>query len=241
MNKKLFRIIVVLLLLVGVLGAVSTTAIFQDIENVQDNEHFAGSIDLNVNGQEGNIQGMFSADKMKPGNTYNSGCVTLNNTGDLPGILTVQVANLVSKENGRIEPEISDGDPAGAEFDPTGYDANSGDGELWDQITIKMCMDDGTGSHTGNGQCDWDDTIIKNFSSTQDDYSSSSSIALNADLAAGKNIQIPAGGSAQFCMGVKFIDDTSNSWWGGQSGLTNNMAMTDSALLDIIFGLKQTP
>ena len=181
----------------------------------------------------------FSAEGMLPGHSYDTGCVTLTNAGSIPGKLSVKVVNLVSNENGILDAEAAEGDTPGTEVDPTGYDANSGDGELWDQITVKMCLDDGAGSHTGNHKCDWDDTIIKGFSSTQDDYSSSYSIPVGTDLAASKDIILQPGESVDFCTAVKFIDDESNAWWGRQGSLTNNMAMSDDAQMDVVFGLTQ--
>jgi predicted ribosomally synthesized peptide with SipW-like signal peptide len=237
MKKILLSLLTVGLVSVSVFGA--TRSVFTDTEQVLGNTFTAGSLDLKVNGQDGEITADISAENMLPGNSYDGGCVTLRNAGNLPGKVTVQVSNLVSKDNGVTEPEESDGDLAAQQIDPTGYNADTGNGELWDQITTALCFDDGTGSHTGNGHCDWDDNKVKDFSSTQDDYSSTYSISLDTDLASGVNKVLQPGDEVDFCVGVKFIDDQSNSWWGGQNGLTNNMAMGDSASMDLVFGLEQ--
>ncbi len=226
------------LAVIAALVGVGAYGIFTDEGEATNNTFTAGHLDLKINGQE-NVSMKMKAENMKPGSVYNVGCVTLKNAGSIDGELFVQVDNLVSNENGRVGPEIAFGDPAGAEFDPTGYDNNAGDGELWDQITVKLCMDDGTGSHTGNGQCDWDDTILKGFSSTQDDYSATYSIKTGTDL--GAAYPLTSGEKVDFCAAVKFIDDTSNSWWGGQGTLVNNHAMTDDAVMDVIFRLQQAP
>ena len=238
MNKKIL-ISLITIAAVAAIAVGGTVAYFSDTETSTGNTFSTGTLNLKVNGNNGPFTLLFSADNMKPGHDYNAGCVILKNNGSMPGEITVKVTNLESKENGLYEPEISDGDVAGQEIDPTGYNANSGDGELWDQITVKMCFDDGTGSHTGNGKCDWDDTIIKDFSSTQDDYSTTYSIKTNVDLASNAHKILQPGESVDFCVGVRFIDDKSNMWWGGQGSLTNNMAMSDQALMDIVFGLQQ--
>jgi predicted ribosomally synthesized peptide with SipW-like signal peptide len=237
--KKITIALAIIILVAGVALGV-TGAVFSDTEKVENNIFAAGELNLKVNGQNGPLTAKFTSDDMKPGNTYNGGCVTLKNVGSMDGTVSVKINNLISHENGITDPESKDGDVSGTQIDPTGYNNNTGNGELWDQITIKACFDDGTGSHTGNGQCDWDDTILKGFSSTQDDYSATHSIKLDTDLAAGKNIVLNPGEKIDFCVGVKFIDDTSNSWWGGQGNLTNNMAMGDDAQFDVAFGLEQT-
>ena len=216
-----------------------TMALYSDTETALGNTFAAGVLDLEINGESANTTARFSADNMAPGETYNAGCVTLSNAGTLDGVLSVMAGNLVSNDNTLTAPEIAAGDLDATEIDPTGYNANTGDGELWDQITVEFCLDNGTGSHTGNGICDWDDTIIKGFSSTQDDYSATYSIKTDTDLAAAKNYVLAAGSNVDFCAAVKFIDDASNSWWGGQGALSNNMAMSDDAQLDLTFGLTQ--
>lgn len=224
---------------IGAIASRATVAYFSDTAVLGGNTFSAGSIDLQVNGQDEDLTAVFHGSDLKPGDTVDTGCVTLKNVGTLPGKLTVEVSNLVSNDNTLIEPESTDGDQDGVEVDPDGFHGNSGDGELWDQITTNFCIESGAGSHSTNNKCDWDDTIIKGFSSTQDDYSSYYSIPQNTDLAASKNIILDAGTEKTFCTGVKFIDDKTNSWWGGQGNLTNNMAMTDDAQLDFKFSLQQ--
>jgi len=244
MKKELLIAILIISVVAALMGS-GTFAVFHDTETITGSTFTAGILDLEINGENDPVSFHFEADLMQPGHTYNAGIVTVSNVGNVPGVLSVEVGNLVSDENGLYEPEISDGDTAGTEFDPTGYDANSGDGELWDQITVAIWIEGltygGAGSHNNNGQMDWDDTKLKSFSSTQDDYSSTYSIKLNTDLAAGKNIVLQPGESVTLGVMVKFIDDESNSWWGGQDGLTNNMALSDTASMDIIVGLTQLP
>lgn len=237
MRKILTSVLVITL--VAILGIGATIAIYSETETTEGNTFTAGILDLTVDGEDDPISFTFSADGMVPGQTYSGGCVDLANVGSIDGKLTVKVSNPVSNENGVIEPESSDGDSVSTEVDPTGYDANGGYGELWDQLTTRLFIDDGAGSHTGNGSWDWDDTsIYSNFGTPSNDYSSYYSIPLDSDLVGG-SITIGDGESVNFCAEVHFVDDQSDWWWGGQAGLTNNMAMGDDAVFDIVFGLEQ--
>ena len=227
--------------LVTLLVGSGFAALFSDTETVSANSFAAGSLDLTVDGENGPLTAKFSADNMQPGKFYDGGCVTLTNAGTLPGQLSVMVNNLVSNENDLVEPEISDGDAPGLEVDLDGYHGNTGDGELWDQISVGFCLDAGAGSHSTNNHCDWDDIRFKSPGSTNDDYSSYYSIKQNYDYAASKNIVLQPSESVVFCTELRFVDDATNSWWGGSAGMTNNQAMTDEALIDFIFGLSQLP
>ena len=240
--RRILLSIIIIGVVAGMMGA-GTFSYFSDTETIANNTFTAGTLDLTVNGGDEPITCLFSADNMAPGHTYNAGTITLRNNGSIPGRLTVKVSNPISHENGLMEPEIADGDLPGVEIDPTGYDANAGDGELWDQITVAIWIEGltygGAGAHNNNGEKDWDDTILKDYSSTQDDYSNTCSIKLDTDLASGKNIILQPGESITLGVSVKFIDDNSNSWWGGQGSLTNNMAMSDDVQFDLIIGLEQ--
>lgn len=236
--KKGLVLVMTLALLTVMVGA-GFAAIFSDTETVPGNTFTAGSIDLTVDGGNDPITAKFFADNMQPGKFYDGGCVELTNAGTLPGKLSVMVANLHSNENTLVEPEISDGDAVGVQVDLDGYNGNTGDGELWDQISIGFCLETGAGSHSRNGHCDWDDTRFKSPGSTNDDYSGTYSIKTNYDFAAAKNIILAPGQTVVFCTELRFVDDATNSWWGASAGMTNNQAMTDDAQLDFIFGLTQ--
>jgi len=231
-----FAISLALALAVG-----ATVSQFEDTETSTGNTFTAGSLDLTVGGQDGPFSNYFTATNMAPGHSYIGGCYDVRNAGSLPGALTLKVNNVVSNENGEIEPELSDGDVAATEIDPSGYDANTGNGELWDQLDVKFFIDDGAGSHAGNGVWDWDDhAIFSNFGTPSSDYSGYYSLPLNTDLVGG-TMTLTAGQTRRFCTEVYFVDDDTNWWWGGQAGLTNNMAMTDDVTFDMILGLVQIP
>jgi predicted ribosomally synthesized peptide with SipW-like signal peptide len=238
MKKILLSVLTIALVAAVTVGA--TQALFSDTEESTGNTFTAGSLDLKMNGNDGPFTNTFSASNMVPGQRYTAGVVSLSNTGSVDGILGLKILNPVSNENDLIEPELSDGDVAGLEIDPSGYNANTGDGELWDQTTMKVCLETGAGSHSSNGVCDWDDTILySNDGTPGNDYSSYYSVPLGTDFAADNSVIIPASGSKNLVFEVFFVDDASSWWWGGLSGLTNNMAMTDSMTFDVEFSLTQ--
>lgn len=217
-----------------------TRAVFSDTETSTGNTFTAGSLDLEVDGENDPLTFTFSAEDMSPGNTYGS-CVLVENVGSIDGLLTLEVSDPVSNENGLIEPEEDDGDTVATEHDPNSYDANTGDGELWDQVVTRLCLDNGPGAYGGNGQCDTGigETIIySNFGTPSNDYSSHYSLPLDSDLVGG-TVSLDASENETLCLEIHFVDDTTNWWWGGQSGLTNNMAMSDDVVFDVIFGLVQ--
>lgn len=238
MKKVLLSLFVITA--VATLAVGSTRALFSDTEDVLGNTVSAGSLDLTVNGENGEITYTFNAENMAPGNSYNGGCVDLENIGTLDGLLTVKVLNPVSNDNTEIEPELSSGDVAATEVDTSGYDANDGDGELWDQIATRIYLDTGAGSHTGNGSWDWDDTsIFSNYGTPGNDASSTYNLPLDEDLAADNAVTLAATENVSLCVDVHFIDDESSWWWGIMDGMNNNMAMTDDAVFDIELGLTQ--
>jgi len=238
----MLKIIKSLVVIVGVvaLAATATGALYSDSEVIASSTFSTGSLDLKVNGEDEPNITPFSVSGMVPSQTYATGCRRLKNVGTIDGTLTVKVSNPVSHENGLLEPEKTDGDLPGQEIDPSGYNANTGNGELWDQSCLRIFIDDGAGSHTGNKVWDWDDTTIySDFGEPGLDYSSYYSIPLNTDLAAGKNITLSPNEAKKVCIEAHFVDDQSSWWWGGMSGVTNNMAMSDDMQFDIEFGLVQ--
>lgn len=236
---------IIVVLVAGVFAGAGTLANFSDTETSEDNIGTAGILDLKVKGSSWDddpVVKQLSIGNIKPGNTYTLGTFKLKNAGTVKGNLTLKIKNPVSHENSLEEPEKAEGD-TWSEIDPTGYDANGGGGELWDQVTLAIWADSapygGAGSHSGNKQKDWDDTIFKGFSSTQDDCSSTYSISLDSDLIKGQ-VVLDSGDTVVIGIAIKFIDDQSGSWWGGQGNLSNNMAMSDDIEFDVEFGLVQS-
>ena len=117
MKKITFSILSIVL--VTVLAAGATFSAFIDEEVSEDNTFATGNLDLTVDGENGPFSLLFETENMVPGNTYSAGCVELTNAGSTDGVLTLEASNLVSNENGLVEPEETDGDTAGTEVDPS--------------------------------------------------------------------------------------------------------------------------
>jgi predicted ribosomally synthesized peptide with SipW-like signal peptide len=138
--KKWFPILGSLAVIAAMVG-IGAFGVFSDTETTADNQFVAGTLDLKIDGTDSPVTMAFSTANMKPGSVYNGGWVQLHNAGTIDGVVTVQANNLVSNENGLLEPEIDAGDLDGVQIDTDGYNGNTGDGELWDQISVKMCYD----------------------------------------------------------------------------------------------------
>lgn len=239
MKKILLSILSLTVTSVIAVGA--TRALFTDTEKSSGDVLGAASLDLHVDGQDGDVGVKFSASDMVPGETKNGGCIELSNSGSVDGKLSVVVTNIASHENELLEPEVADGDEDGVEKDFNSYDGNTGDGELWDELVTNFWIEAGAGSHSTNGTWDWDDkSVYNNFGTPGNDTSSTYSLHPDEDLASTDNVVIPAGTSKTFCMAARIVDKPGDGWdWGHWGALTNNMVMTDDATFDLVFGLSQ--
>lgn len=236
--KKWLTTLSVLAVIAALVG-VGAYGIFTDEGEATNNTFTAGHLDLKINGQE-NVNMKLKANNMKPGDSYNAGCLRLKNAGSVAGKLTLMVSNPVSHENGLVGPEIADGDSPGTEVDLTGYDANGGDGELWDQIKLNIYVDT-----NNSGDFQWNEPVISRLPMGLD-MTSYYSIDLDTNLFPanqGFDETLDAGEKVHVCVDATFFDDQSSpmSSQPQYDGMTNNQAMTDSAVFDIIVGLEQAP
>ena len=240
MKKQLL----VSLLIVGVVASfmgAGTFAVFSDTETSAGNTFTAGILDLKVktDGEwkdDPNVKAI-NFGPMVPGESHTE-LFKLKNAGNVDGKLTLKIKNPVSNENGREEPEIDAGDPAGAEFDPTGYDANGGNGELWDQCKMKIFVD-----ADQSGDMQWNEPVV--YSGPMGlDMTSYYSIPLDTNLfPANQGYDETMNSNEVIWIGitVTFMDDTGSPFTSQPqyNGLTNNMAMGDDIEFDIEFGLNQ--
>lgn len=233
MKRILLSIAVIALVSTVSVGA--TRAFFVDTETVEGNTFSTGNIDLTVDGDNGVIGVQFSSNELIPGETINVGTVELKNEGSIAGKITLQVKNPVSNENGLVEPETSDGDIDGEEIDPTGYDANEGDGELWDMSTLNLFVD-----VNNDGEFQWNEPVI--WRGDHLDMTSYYSIPLDTNLFPadhGFDETLEPGESVHVGLLVTFKTDAQLASQPQYIGLTNNMAMTDDMTFDLEFGLEQ--
>lgn len=223
----------------------STRANFYDTETSEDNNLTAGTLDLTVDGEDYPLGVVFEADEeyVVPGETYNLGCVELENVGTIDGLLSLKILNPVSNENGIMEPEEEDGDLPDTEIDDTGggFDQNEGDGELWDQLQFMFFIDE-----DGNEVHDFGEPRSKHGTLGDAlDLSSAAHVELDTDLFPFEEKPGPvdytetltSGETVSMCMTAKFLDD--DDFWGAFGSLTNNLAMSDDVTFDIVFGLEQ--
>lgn len=104
-NKKIL-LAAALLAVVGFVGYQATTALFTDTERTEDSTFTAGTLDMNVDGNNGTafdniVVGNIGAD----GTVSGSKTWTINNTGTVPGELAFQMLELRNYENRCNEPE----------------------------------------------------------------------------------------------------------------------------------------
>ena len=130
MDHKL-RLIVVSIFVTGLLASGigwGTYAAFSDTETSNDNLFTAGTLDLTVNGQNGDNAQIFNIVNMKPGNQPTS-YWNLQNIGSIPGTLSISAIAVTNNENGIIEPETQAGD------------VTIGVGELGSVVSIRLYID----------------------------------------------------------------------------------------------------
>ncbi len=237
MKKIILSVLVILAVSVASISA--TQALFTDEETSTGNTFTAGSLDLTVNGANAPLGVVFTSEELLPGSTKNAGTAAVTNSGTIPGKFTLMISNVVSNENSLLEPEIEDGDIDGQEIDPTGYDANSGDGELWDMLSLTLYID-----KNNDGKMQWNEPVIVNAVHTDMTTGGGFRILLDQDLgtadtAHGFDGIINPGETVHVGLLVKFKDDSQLASQPQYNGLTNNMAMTDDVSFDLIFGLEQ--
>jgi len=108
--KKILMSLMAIALVVGLVGA-GTMAYFSDSETSTGNTFTAGTLDLNVGGENPNLSPDFTLGPLAPGD---SGTITytLNNVGSIDGYLDLQGIGVVDTEGTNPESETGDiGEP----------------------------------------------------------------------------------------------------------------------------------
>ena len=162
MKKILLSLVT--LLAVGSIAARATTAYFSDTETSTGNTFSAGSLDLTVDGKNGENVIKWTLTNLRPGNQP-LGRYTLNNSGSVNGYLNLSKIALTSKENECLEPET--GDPTCGATDP---------GELQDVLGFTLFWDNDCNNWVGTGDVKIYDGLLANVPA---------SISVNRPLNAG--------------------------------------------------------
>lgn len=230
------------IMLVAVLGTAATYSVINDTETATGNTFTSGILDLQVDGEDEPLSFYFSGEYLLPGVEYNAGTVELKNVGTVDGNLTLKVTNPVSNENGVEEPESQAGDSDGTEVDLTGYDANDGDGELWDQCKMKIYLD-----LNNDGVMQWNEPVV--YSGPMGlDMTSYYSIALDTNLFPSSGLLktdttdiLSPDETIHVGLLVEWMDDAGSPFTSQPqyNGMSNNQAMGDDMQFDLVFGLEQ--
>ena len=107
MNKIFLNLISIFA--VAAIAATATVAYFSDTETSTGNVFAAGTLDLDVDENNGNNTVKFTVSNMKPTDAQ-TGIYTLNNTGSIAGYLDLESISVANSENGILEPEQQAGD-----------------------------------------------------------------------------------------------------------------------------------
>lgn len=125
----------VVVVAVAAVATSATGAYFSDTETSTGNSFTAGTLDLNVDGQNTNVV-KFNLTDVRPGNQPTA-TYTLANAGSINGYLDLENISIVDTENSCTEPEVQAGDltctdPGAGELSSvlglTMYWDNDGDG-----------------------------------------------------------------------------------------------------------------
>lgn len=133
MKKTLFTMMA-LVLVIGLAGA-GTFAYFSDTETSTDNTFTAGTLDLTVNGKNGENVQLFDVSNLKP-TSQPRGSYRINNIGSIAGFLDIENISFANYENECVEPELEAGD--------TTCGADPDQGELGAQLNLRMFLDRNT-------------------------------------------------------------------------------------------------
>lgn len=143
MNKIVLSLVTIIS--VAAIAATATAAYFSDTETSTGNTFAAGTLDLDVDNNNGNNTVKFTVSNMKPGDqpidTWE-----LNNVGSLDGYLDLENIAVTNNENDCLEPELEAGDD-------TCDDSGEGDGELQGIVSLsQLFWDDDCDGWVGEGE-----------------------------------------------------------------------------------------
>lgn len=124
---KQWPVILVSLTVIAAMVGIGAFGWFSDVET-SNNTFTAGSLDLSLDGNNGNNVVKWSVGPMVPGN-HPKGTFALSNNGDIAGYLDLENITVSNLENGIIEPESVAGDNTDSE------------GELINIVDLRLFQD----------------------------------------------------------------------------------------------------
>lgn len=135
MNGKKILVSSLIIAAVSIGGYYGSQALFTDTETSTTAQFTVGTLDLDVDGNNGQAFDNFQVTNIGADGTLEGGKTwTINNTGSLPGRLTFALDNLVNYENGCNEPE--------ALVDDTCSDPGPGEGETGVVANVVVSLND---------------------------------------------------------------------------------------------------
>lgn len=140
--KKLFLSILTVFL-VGAVAVGATAAWFLDTETSSGNTFSAGTLDLEVDGENPLTSAKFNVTNMNPGNQP-KGTYVLTNVGSVNGYIDLENISVANAENICHEPELEAGDS-------TCGDPGAGLGELQDVVNLRLFTDYGCDGWISSG------------------------------------------------------------------------------------------
>lgn len=135
MNGKKILISSFIIAAVSAGGYFGSQALFTDTETSTTAQFTVGTLDLDVDNNNGQAFDNFEVSNIGVDETLEGGRTwTINNTGSLPGRLTFALDNLVNYENGCNEPE--------ALVDTTCSDPGPGEGDMGPVVDVTVLFND---------------------------------------------------------------------------------------------------
>lgn len=167
-GKKILASLVAIALMSTVLG-LGTFAAFSDTETSVGNSFTAGTLDLQINGEDTNVVA-FNVNNMRPGNQPKNSLV-LSNVGSIAGKLDISSVVVTDYENDLIEPEKEAGD------------TTADQGELSSVVNLRLFIDANGDGWISTGENVFFDGKVNTLPSSFD---------LNQPLSAGGSVKIVA-------------------------------------------------
>ena len=210
MNPRKLLLALVALGLGGVMVYNLTSALFTDVETSTDSTFTAGTLNLDVDNNDGTaFDNIVVSNIGVDGTVSGSKTWTINNTGSVPGNLTMEVFNVVNNDNGCNEPE--------ALVDSTCGNPGPGEGELGGVISTSVDLDtDAAGPNPAT-------TVINTDLATANAGQYLTQWNANAGT-----VTIPAGGSVTVTMN-----------WSNDPASYGNEIQSDDLTFDVKFNIEQ--
>ena len=218
--RKILGLTIAALLVIGLVGG-GTWAYFSDVETSTGNILTAGTLDLNLNAGNDDVQMLTAAiGTVEPGDTGSASVIIANN-GSIDGELDIATSAITNDDNGTADPEDD-------------QDTDTGTGDLGGQATMVIWIDADESTTFNAGDIELNSTGANaydagtNTTLEKETIDSFDSVSWDAAFAT-----LNKAGGTNPAVTLR-ID------WEVPGATTDNRIMGDSASFDITFTLEQT-